>query len=139
MVSRLRPMTTRLLAAVAAVTALIFAMPAIAQQGGAAAEPPAAETTETEAGGDAGAGGEADSRYEMPATGEAEAPSGGQLSRAAQERTVPGGTLLIVAYLVLWVLVVGFVAVVLRQQRRLDAELDGLERRIDDIAGVDRD
>ena len=56
-------------------------------------------------------------------------------SAAAQETSIHGGVLVLASYIVLWVLVFAFVFYVLRTQRRVHDELDGLERRIERLFG----
>ena len=56
-----------------------------------------------------------------------------QGSIASQERTVTGGTLMLLSYLALWILIFGFVAKVLLAQRSLERDLAGLERRMDQL------
>lgn len=60
-------------------------------------------------------------------------------SLAASETTVTGGTLVIITYLILWAMVGGVLFFVIRRQRRLQAELDGLENRIDEMLGTATD
>ena len=55
----------------------------------------------------------------------------------SEEVTIPGGTLVIVGYLVLWGMLGGFLFFVLLRQRRLQDEVDELERRIDESFGTD--
>jgi hypothetical protein len=54
-------------------------------------------------------------------------------SAAGQETTIPGGTLAIAAYVVLWVLVFGFVYLTMSRQRKLDRDLAELEQRMDEV------
>jgi CcmD family protein len=56
-----------------------------------------------------------------------------QGTAASSETTIPGGTLAIAAYVVLWVLVFGFVFVTIGRQRTLDRELNELEQRMDEV------
>jgi CcmD family protein len=60
-------------------------------------------------------------------------PTLGQSSVASQERTLPGGVLASATYILLWVCIFGFVFAILRRQRRLDAEIEALERRMDQV------
>jgi CcmD family protein len=48
-----------------------------------------------------------------------------------KEEPVPGGTLLVVAYGVMWTLLAGLVARLVMQQSRLQAEVRGLQDRLD--------
>ena len=57
-------------------------------------------------------------------------------SGAAAETTIHGGTLVIAAYLILWVMFGGILLLVLRRQKVLQRELDGLESRIDEVLGT---
>lgn len=57
-------------------------------------------------------------------------------SVAERERTVPGGALLIVSYMVLWLLLFGFMALVWTRQRQAQQELQDLERRMDERFGL---
>ncbi len=59
--------------------------------------------------------------------------AGGTLSLAAREASVPGGTLLLAAYLALWLLVFGYLAMIMRRQRALSRDLAALERRMDEV------
>jgi len=52
---------------------------------------------------------------------------------AARETTVPGGTLMLAAYISLWALILGYVAVLSRRQSALDDDVALLKRRIDDL------
>ncbi len=58
-----------------------------------------------------------------------------QESAAAQETSIHGGTLVLAAYICLWVLIFGFVFFVMRRQRAVQDDLEGLERRLDDLFG----
>lgn len=49
---------------------------------------------------------------------------------------VPGGTLLVSAYAVIWVLLLGFVALQFRRTKRIEAEVDRLTKALRD-AGKD--
>ncbi len=55
-------------------------------------------------------------------------------SLAEQEVSVPGGTLLLIAYMGLWVVILGFVVLILRQQQAVSRDLDELERRLNELA-----
>jgi len=52
---------------------------------------------------------------------------------AAAEKTVPGGTLMMAAYIALWVMILGYVAVLSRRQNALDDDVEALKKRLDDI------
>ncbi len=54
-------------------------------------------------------------------------------SLAGQETSLPGGTLALIAYFVLWVLIFGLIVVTMRRQRKVDREIDELERRMDEV------
>ena len=58
-----------------------------------------------------------------------------ELSKAAQETTIPGGQLMIVSYIVLWLGLLGYVGYLGLRQRELDDEIDELEARIDETLG----
>lgn len=51
----------------------------------------------------------------------------------ARERTIPGGALVIVGYLVLWGMLGGYLLWVVWRQKRLRGELDELEAKIDEL------
>ncbi len=53
-------------------------------------------------------------------------------SEAAAETSIHGGWLVIAAYIVLWVGLMGYVAWLAYRQRQLDHQLQGLEDRLDD-------
>lgn len=54
---------------------------------------------------------------------------------AGQETTIPGGTLVMISYLVLWAMIGGYVFFIARRQRKLQREIQGLDARIDDAFG----
>lgn len=56
-----------------------------------------------------------------------------QTSAAGKETTIPGGNLAVAAYIVLWVLIFGFVFLTMRRQRKLDREIRELEQRMDEV------
>lgn len=58
-------------------------------------------------------------------------------NKAAQETTITGGTLVVVAYLALWAMLLVYLAVLSARQKRLDDEIDELEKRLDTILGID--
>lgn len=49
----------------------------------------------------------------------------------AGEATVPGGDLMVAGYLILWVMLGGYLFFVMWRQRRLGDEIEELEQRID--------
>ena len=65
--------------------------------------------------------------------GGAFAQQAAETSVAGNESTIPGGTLAVIAYIVLWVLIFGFVFATMRRQQKIDRELDELERRMDEV------
>ena len=54
--------------------------------------------------------------------------------RAGRPEHVPGGTLLVVAYAVVWAFLFGFVLLLWRRQARLRDEIERLERTIANAA-----
>lgn len=54
-------------------------------------------------------------------------------TQAAAETTIPGGSLVVASYIVLWVGLLAFVGYLGWRQRRLYEELDGLEERLDAV------
>lgn len=58
-----------------------------------------------------------------------------QTSLAAQETSIPGGVLVLVTYLVLWGLFGGYLFMIMRRQRALQRDLEGLDDRIDEVLG----
>lgn len=60
-----------------------------------------------------------------------------QGSLASQEASVPGGTLMMISYLILWLMVGGYAFLIARRQRRLQGEIEGLDARIDEVFGDD--
>lgn len=61
------------------------------------------------------------------------------LSQAARETSVPGGLLMLVAYLALWLMIFGYLAMIMRRQSALSRDLTALERRMDDAFGGQND
>lgn len=61
--------------------------------------------------------------------------SGMATSRASQERTLPGGTLAVISYIVLWLMTLAFVGLTARRQSELADELETLEGRMDEVLG----
>ena len=55
-------------------------------------------------------------------------------STAAQETTVPGGTLVLAAYFCFVALMMGYLAVLNWRQRKLDQDIVALEKRLDELA-----
>lgn len=60
-----------------------------------------------------------------------------QNSVASQETTITGGTLALVAYIVLWVLISGTIFAILKHQRGLTKEMGELRQRMDQVLGLD--
>ena len=58
-------------------------------------------------------------------------------SRAAEETTIPGGALVLISYIVLWLMFGGALLFALLRQRKLQREIDGLEERIDALLGTE--
>lgn len=69
----------------------------------------------------------------------AQEPAADALSAAARETSVSGGTLMLVAYMALWLMIFGYLAMIMRRQRALSRDLTALERRMDDIFGGEND
>ncbi|WP_230470397.1 CcmD family protein [Lujinxingia vulgaris] len=57
-------------------------------------------------------------------------------SLASQDTSVPGGTLLMICYIVLWVMIGGYVFFVMRRQKALAEDLERLESRLDEVLGT---
>ena len=66
----------------------------------------------------------------LPATGWAQ-------NLAAQETTVPGGVLMLAAYIALWLMIVGYLVVLSKRQASVDADLEKLRNRLDALLDVD--
>ncbi len=64
-------------------------------------------------------------------------PAMAQGGAAASETTVPGGVLVMITYVVLWVFFGGVLFAAIWRQRKLQRELDGLEDRIDRLLGTE--
>ena len=62
---------------------------------------------------------------------EAAPPQGRARSLAEQETSVPGGVLLLIAYILLWVILFVVLLLVMNKQRALAAELEVLEQRLE--------
>lgn len=56
-------------------------------------------------------------------------------SKASKERTIPGGTLALISYIVLWLMTMAFIGVTVKRQSELARELETLEGRMDDVLG----
>jgi CcmD family protein len=54
------------------------------------------------------------------------------VAKAAQETSIPGGQLAVISYIVLWVLLMGYVLKLALQQKSLEGEIEELEQRIED-------
>lgn len=67
--------------------------------------------------------------------GQATAAGSMQESKASQERTIPGGTLAVISYILLWLMTMAFIGVTARRQSQLGDELEALERRMDRVVG----
>lgn len=61
---------------------------------------------------------------------------GAQTSLASQDTSVPGGTLLMICYIILWVMIGGYVFFVMRRQKALAEDLERLEGRLDEVLGT---
>ena len=51
----------------------------------------------------------------------------------AKESTIPGGHYVVVAYLILWVMALAYLALLGRRQTKLGLDLEALGRRIDSL------
>ena len=76
----------------------------------------------------------ADESDETAAASESDS-SGMATSKASQERTLPGGTLAVISYIILWLMTLAFVGFTARRQSELADELETLEGRMDDVLG----
>jgi CcmD family protein len=56
---------------------------------------------------------------------------GFQAVGANEKETVPGGTLLVVAYALAWLAIFGYLALIWRRQAQVQLDLDDLSRRVD--------
>ncbi|MEZ4458925.1 MAG: hypothetical protein R3E66_04210 [bacterium] len=56
---------------------------------------------------------------------------------ASEDTQVPGGALMLVSYLALWALMLGYLAYLARRQSIIEDDLETLQRRLDDSLGVD--
>jgi len=59
-----------------------------------------------------------------------------EVSLASQDASVPGGALLLICYMVLWVMIGGYVFFVMRRQKALADDLERLESRLDEVLGT---
>lgn len=57
-------------------------------------------------------------------------------STASQETTIPGGMLVIGTYFGFVAMMFGYLAVLHMRQRRLDRDVVALEKRLDELAGL---
>lgn len=55
-------------------------------------------------------------------------------STASQETTIPGGVLVLITYFVFVAMMMGYMALLSFRQRRLDRDIVGLEKRLDELA-----
>ena len=60
-----------------------------------------------------------------------------QESVASQETSIPGGTLMVIAYIIFTAMMLGYLALLSFRQRRLDADIEELEKRLDELAALD--
>jgi hypothetical protein len=60
-----------------------------------------------------------------------------QQSVASQETSIPGGTLMVIAYVVFTTMMLGYLALLSWRQRRLDEDIEELEKRLDELAALD--
>lgn len=60
-----------------------------------------------------------------------------QESVASKETSVPGGTLMVIAYIVFAAMMFGYLALLSFRQRRLDDDVEELEKRLDELAALD--
>jgi len=58
-------------------------------------------------------------------------------SLASQETSVPGGWLLMAAYMVLWLAILAYLLFLAIRQQRLSRDIRDLERRLDDLLDLD--
>ncbi len=55
----------------------------------------------------------------------------------SEDVQVPGGALMLVSYLVLWALLLGYLAYLARRQSSIEDDLDTLRKRMDDMLGLE--
>lgn len=130
-----------------AVTSVVFAVfllavpSAFAQVGGgapASAEEESAEERAADTAPEASDEGEP-AQGELPVAqeeGGQDAAAGSMAeSKASQERTIPGGTLAVISYILLWLMTMAFIGLTARRQSQLAEELEQLEQRMDRVVG----
>ena len=66
-------------------------------------------------------------------SGQEQTKSTSQGTAAGEEREIAGGSLVIITYMILWLMVGAFLVVTLWRQAKLGDDIDGLERRIDEL------
>ncbi len=64
----------------------------------------------------------------------ASVPAWAQDGLSEADKTIPGGTLAVTAYIVFVAMMLGYLALLSWRQRRLDADIDALEKRLDELA-----
>ena len=84
----------------------------------------AEQPEESEATGESEADADEASQQQSPAT---------RRTLPTRETTIPGGWLVVITYLLLWLMFGGYLVWVILRQRRLRREIDALERRIDEV------
>ena len=52
---------------------------------------------------------------------------------ASSETTVPGGVLMLISYLILWVMIVGYLAVLSKRQQVVEEDVETLRHRMDEL------
>jgi hypothetical protein len=55
-------------------------------------------------------------------------------STAAKETTIPGGTLVVITYFGFVLMMMGYMALLSFRQRKLDRDINALEKRLDELA-----
>ncbi len=55
----------------------------------------------------------------------------------SEDVQVPGGALMLVSYLVLWALLLGYLAYLARRQGLIEDDLEVLRKRMDDMLGLE--
>ncbi len=56
-----------------------------------------------------------------------------QESIAASEKSIPGGTLALISYIVLWFMLLGYFVVLTTRLHKIKSDTQVLEKRIDDL------